>query len=342
MKQRLSWLWLLLAMTISGAATAICVAAIIGEMYFARRNTAVQIVTVPGPSGIYMVPEWLIDGLVVEYQTSDCRHAFCSRLYALKPDGSERRELSLPNQAGCDRNGFEAPTPLPDGRLGYILRCGPTGEFRDVLYMMAYDPNTEQTAPLLSYPLPSRLVGTGGYSWNPEMTRGITSDGNGRTLHEQLYWIEPDRWEPLDVGFPQAYGASWSPDGQQIAFFGAPEQGLEGIDRLDAVYNLYLMQPDGTDVRPLVEGFRYPDSPAWSPDGRWLVFSAMFGNLIKRKGLWLIEVATGDRRLIVAGDYGWAAWSPDGRQLVAVDSTDYAEKRQSRLVIIEIAPLLKP
>jgi Tol biopolymer transport system component len=174
------------------------------------------------------------------------------------------------------------------------------------------------------------------------MTRGITSDGNGYSLYEQLYWIEPDRWEPLDVGFPQAYGAAWSPDGRQIAFFAAPEQGLEGIDRLDAVYNLYLMQPDGTDVRPFVKGFRYPDRPAWSPDGRWLVFSATFGNLIKQKGLWLIEVATGERRLIVRGDYGWAAWSPDGQRLVAVDSTNYIEKRQTRLVIIEIAPLLKP
>lgn len=338
MKQRLSWL--LLAMSIF--VTVVIVTTVIGSVYFVHRNMAVQIVTVPGPPGIYAGPAWVDERLVVGYEASDCQHVFCFRLYDLKPDGSERRALSLPDQAGCDRNGFEAPTHLPDGRLGYILRCGPTGEFRDVLYMMAYDPNTEQTAPLLSYPLPSPVPGTGGYSWNPEMTRGITSDGNGYSLYEQLYWIEPDRWEPLDVGFPQAYGASWSPDGQQIAFFGAPEQGLEGIDRLDAVYNLYLMQPDGTDVRPLVEGFRYPDRPAWSPDGRWLVFSATFGNLIKQKGLWLVEVATGDRRLIVAGHYGWAAWSPDGRRLVAVDSTDYAEKRQSRLVIIEIAPLLKP
>jgi hypothetical protein len=335
MKQWLSWRWLLLAMLVF-------VTAAIGIVYFARRKTAIQVTTVPGPPGIYAAPAWLDDGLVVGYEASDCRHVFCFRLYYLKPDGSERRVLSLPDQAGCDRNGFEVPTRLPDGRLGYILRCGPTGEFRDVLYMMTYNLKTEQTTPLLSYPLPSPVLGTGGYSWNPEMTRGITSDGNGYTLYEQLYWIELDRWEPLDVGFPQAYGASWSPDGQQIAFFGAPEQGLEGIDRLDAVYHLYLMKPDGTDIRPLVRGFRYPDRPVWSPDNRWLVFSARFGNIIQRKGLWLIEVATGTRRLIVEGDYVFAAWSPDGQRLVVVDSGDYEEKSHTRLVLIEMAPLLKP
>ncbi|BCX05927.1 MAG: hypothetical protein KatS3mg053_3865 [Candidatus Roseilinea sp.] len=250
MRQRLSWLLL--------AVPVFVVAVIgIGIVYFAHRNMAVQIVIVPGPPGAYGSPTWVDEGLVVGIR-DDCQHVFCTRLYYLKPDGSERRMLSLPDQAGCDRNGFEDPARLPDGRLGYILRCGPTGEFRDVLYMMAYNLDTEQVTPLLSYPLPSPLVGTGGYSWNPEMTRGITSDGNGRTLYEQLYWIEPDHWESLDIGFPQAYGAAWSPDGQQIAFFGAPEQGLEGIDRLDAVYNLYLMKPDGTDVRPLVTHVTQP------------------------------------------------------------------------------------
>jgi len=339
MKQRLSWPWLLLTVSVFAAAV---IGIVIGMVYFGCRNRAVQITPVPGPPGIYGFPVWLGDGLVMEYETGENRTLFSSRIWYVKPNGSDMKMLPLPDYPGCNFNNFQAPTSLADGRLGYIVRCASPNEYFDPLYMMAYDVQTGQVAPLLSYSLPARLVGTGGYSWNPEMTRGITSDGNGRTLYEQLYWIEPDRWEPLDVGFPQAYGASWSPDGQQIAFFGAPEQGLEGIDRLDAVYNLYLMKPDGTDIRPLVRGFRYPDRPVWSPDNRWLVFSARFGNIIPQTGLWLIEVATGARRLIVEGDYGWAAWSPDGQRLVVVDSGDYEEKGHTRLVLIEMAPLLKP
>src|SRR5262249_17535046 len=160
------------------------------------------------------------------------------------------------------------------------------------LYMMAYDTHTQEGTPLLKYALPSVLVGTGGYSWNPAMTRGITSDGNGRGLTEQLYWIAPDHWDKLNVGFPQAFSPAWSPGGRQIAFFGAPEQGLTGVARSDAVFNLYLMKPDGTNIDPLVQDFYHVASLAWSPDSRWIVFPATFGTLFKEEGLWLIEVGT--------------------------------------------------
>ena len=74
------------------------------------------------------------------------------------------------------------------------------------------------------------------------MTRGITGDGRGRLLNDQLYWIAPERWEPLDVGMPQAYGAASSPDGRRIAFVGAPEQGRVGQEKLEL---LVQPLPDG-------------------------------------------------------------------------------------------------
>lgn len=315
---------------------------LVGQM---SDEAEVQVTEVPGPPGSYGYTAWLDDGLVVDYwREEDNRTIYSSRLWRLQPDGSDMEMLQLPAHPNCGSRyiGYEAPTRLPDGRLGYIVRCVPPNERLDQLYMMAYDFKTGHGTPLLSYPLPTRMVGSGGYSWNPEMTRGINSDGEGRTLEEQLYWITPDDWMPLDLSFPQAYGGAWSPDGQQIAFVAAPEQGRSGIARLDSVYNLYLMSPDGTEVRPLVKGFRYPLNPDWSPDSRWLTLSATFNQPMKQEeGLWLIEAATGKVYQLMSGRIGWAVWSPDGQRLAAVDSTGRSpDNSQNRVIIVEIGPLL--
>jgi dipeptidyl aminopeptidase/acylaminoacyl peptidase len=252
--------------------------------------------------------------------------------------------MPLPDYPGCDRQSFEAPTALPDGRLGYIVSCAIDGAHLMTtirLHIMAYDPRTGQVAPLLAYPLPSTQIGTGGFAWNPTMTRGITGDGRGRLLNDQLYWITPERWEPLDVGMPQAYGPAWSPDGRLIAFVGAPEQGRVGQEKLDSWYNLYLMEADGSGLRAIVNGFRYPSGVTWSPDGSWLLLRARFGGLGEGGGSWLVEVATGQRRLLTRAAVNAPAWSPDGQRLAALQEVGGGTgKRQGQIVLVEVGPLL--
>jgi len=56
------------------------------------------------------------------------------------------------------------------------------------------------------------------------MTRGIM--GNGRVyIDEQLTWFTKEGSQPIDVGLVQAYGPSWSPDCEQVAFIGLKEKG---------------------------------------------------------------------------------------------------------------------
>src|SRR5262249_43390411 len=151
----------------------------------------------------------------------------------------------------------------------------------------------------------------------------------------------PDHWDKLNVGFPQAFSAAWSPDGRQIAFFGAPEQGLTGVARSDAVFNLYLMKPDGTNIDPLVQDFYHVASLAWSPDSRWIVFPATFGTLFKEEGLWLIEVGTGKRRLIAPGQFAAPVWSPDGKKLAVIQYYGEYPNQRQQIAIVEIASLLE-
>jgi hypothetical protein len=251
----------------------------------------------------------------------------------LQPDGSQATQLPLPAHPGCTGQGFVYPSRLRDGRLGYLVDCLSTSRTAPLqVYLMDYELQTGQAEDLLPYALKTTPV-RGGYAWNPAMTRGITDDGIG--LEEQLFWFTRAGKEPLELGMARAYGVAWSPDGQQIAFLGARPQGLSGIAAADASFTLYLMRPDGTRLRPVVEGIQYGGSTAWSPDGRWLVFPGKLEAQRERgRSLWLVEVATARTIWLTSGSYGHPAWSPDSTRIAAIDWRDGLWCQPSQLVIV--------
>ncbi|MEE8294207.1 MAG: hypothetical protein V3R64_00700 [Sphingomonadales bacterium] len=67
------------------------------------------------------------------------------------------------------------------------------------------------------------------------------------------------------------YSISWSPDGNWLVFQSRPEIN-------PGVHSLYIIGTDGMDRRRITDG-RYNDtSPAWSPDGRLILFSQSAAN----------------------------------------------------------------
>ncbi len=307
-----------------------------------KQMQPVSITVIPAQPGIYAFVAWLTDtDLVVEYEDaklSDPGGAYRGQLWQLSLDGQMQRML-IPPESGCDRQGHTTPVRLPDARIAYVVRCFPSSTAEHFLYMNAYNPAKGQSTRLVQNPLPSPLVGSGGYAWNPAMTRGITSDGRGRGLTEQLYWLSPVRTDPLDVGLPQAHSASWSPDGTRIAFLGAREQGRSGVARSDSRFNLYIMNPDGTTIRPVVEGFRDVVCTTWSPDNRWIVVAGAFGRVFTEHGLWLVEVQTGQRHLLVQGRVTAPVWSPDGTRLAALRIAG-PDRSQQEVIVLDMRHIL--
>ncbi|HEX5037207.1 MAG TPA: hypothetical protein VFX30_08630 [bacterium] len=131
------------------------------------------------------------------------------------------------------------------------------------------------------------------------------------------------------------FASNWSPDGKQVLF--TSFRALDGSDAAIAAGNIWIMDADGSDQRPLTEltADKVAGSvPTWSPDGAKIVFSstsaldgsdALNGEDSSPFGvgnLWVVNADGSDRHpltgLTVGGfsTHFFHSWSPDGSKIV--------------------------
>jgi hypothetical protein len=296
---------------------------------------------IQSPAGFYAYVSWLDDETLGVQYSPGFLGALSTRIWRLAVDGRYFDEIELPDHLSCGpqgQNGFEAPSRLPDGRMGYVVGCRTDPSVFEISrFVMALDSKTGEVEQLLDYPLPIFSVGTGGIVWNPAMNLAIM--GNGRSfIDEQLSWYTKAGTEPIDVGLAQAYGPSWSPEGDQVAFIGSKE---EGSPLTYSNLGLYIMNAEGKVVRLVLEGFHDASGVAWSPQGRWLAFPAAFGEREEeRYGLWLFDLELGLVRQIAEGSFGSVSWSEDGQRIAVVQFLGPPLESEDRVAIINVGPLL--
>jgi Tol biopolymer transport system component len=145
------------------------------------------------------------------------------------------------------------------------------------------------------------------------MAADVSPDGETLVLALQggLWTLSASGGEatPLDAGLEITHPV-WSPDGDRIAF----------QTFVDHYYQIWVVEADGSDPRPLTEGHADHREPAWSPDGSRVAFSS------DRAGegsydIWSVDVDTGElvRWTSSAAEEHSPTWSPDGGRVAYVE-----------------------
>lgn len=120
-----------------------------------------------------------------------------------------------------------------------------------------------------------------------------------------------DRFKPIDV-FELEYAADpqISPDGKRIVYVRRSMDIMTDRQRS----NLWSVNRDGTDHRPLLSGTENYTSPRWSPDGTRLLYIARHEGSAQLYVRWMDTGQTA-RVTNLTGSPGNLSWSPDGTRI---------------------------
>jgi len=100
----------------------------------------------------------------------------------------------------------------------------------------------------------------------------------------------------------------------------APQPQIAFVSERDGLPQIYLINQDGSDLRPLTGEAEGACQPEWSPDGTQLAYISPCGGLQERyegSSIFILTLSSGRKDLIstlATGDYD-PAWSPDGSKL---------------------------
>jgi len=106
-------------------------------------------------------------------------------------------------------------------------------------------------------------------------------------------------------------GLEWSRDGRWLAFGAGSFFGR----RTSQPAQIMIMRPDGADAHAVTMGPGNAGFPSWSPDGTEIVYRFWTDNE-QGEGLRIVDVATGNSRVLTTEYDTLPAWSPQGDQIM--------------------------
>jgi Tol biopolymer transport system component len=144
---------------------------------------------------------------------------------------------------------------------------------------------------------------------------------NGRIVFEsdrdgnsEIYSMNPDGSDQTNLTDDPASdnAPAFSPDGERIAF--ASDRNDPDTTDFDFVFDIFVMDADGSNVEQLTDGESNNFGPAFSPDGRRLAFTS------DRDGdfdIYILDIRSGEtERITRSGSFDFSPdFSPDGKSI---------------------------
>jgi Tol biopolymer transport system component len=255
---------------------------------------------VPGPNSP-SVPRSITNGKIAFASWRDGS----PEIYTMNPDGREVRRLTFDSKPDVS-NQNTGPVWSPDGSKiafthHHIVVTGTDAASRSEIGIMNSDGSNQRL--LTAFDGMDRAP-----AWSPDGTKILFSRADGAPYRFiEIYVMNADGSDQHRLttsGY--SGGATWSPDGGQIAY--------QMSDRISTVN---IMNADGSNQRAILNGYLF--SRSWSPDGSKLAVLPQGMN-----GIWLVNVDSGQLTQIdepvpptefPVVFYAGLSWSPDGSQI---------------------------
>jgi Tol biopolymer transport system component len=253
--------------------------------------------------GNFLAPGYLVEyvpaivaepGIIAFYRGP----AFSEEIFVMNSDGSDQTNISNNEDSDAD------PSFSPDGsKIAFT-------SFRDgnyEIYVMNADGSDQENI---------SNNGASDYypNWSPDGTKIVFTRFAEDVHDEQVYIMNADgsgQTRLTTDNLNPESRPSFSPDGSKIAF----------TSFRDGNYEIYVMNPDGTNAINISNNPGFDSDSAWSPDGSQIAFASF------RDGNFEVYVmdSSGSDQTNLSNNDGWdalPAWSPDGSQIAFHSNRD--------------------